>query len=83
MQHTETGSENVVTNHSNSYHRGSQTFSGHVPFSISADEYVPLKMGAGRIFSRQGPKMDFSGVGQKYFCMGGQKWQNDIFTTRN
>jgi len=22
-------------------------------------------------------------VGQKYFCMGGQKWQNDIFTTRN
>jgi len=53
MQHTETGSENVVTNHSNSYHRGSQTFSGHVPFSISADEYVPLKMGAGRIFSGQ------------------------------
>jgi len=32
------------------------------PFSISVDEHVPLNMGAGRIFSRQGPKVDFPGV---------------------
>jgi len=32
------------------------------PFSISLDEHVPLKMGAGRIFSRQGPKVDFPGA---------------------
>jgi len=25
-------------------------------------------MGAGRIFSREGPIVDFPGVGQKYFC---------------
>jgi len=53
------------------------------PFSISLDERVPLNMGAGGIFSRKGPIVDFLGVGQKYFCRGGQKWQNYIFTTRN
>jgi len=31
------------------------------PFSISVDDHVPLKMGAGRIFSRQGPKVGFPG----------------------
>jgi len=39
------------------------------PFSNLIDEHVSLNMGAGRIFSRQGPKMDFSGVGQKYFWL--------------
>ena len=38
------------------------------PFSISIDERVPLNMGAGGIFSREGPIVDFPGVGQKYFC---------------
>jgi len=32
------------------------------PFSISVDEHVPLNMGAGRIFSRQGPKVEFPGA---------------------
>jgi len=32
------------------------------PFSISVDKHVPLKMGAGRIFSRQGPKVGFPGA---------------------
>jgi len=32
------------------------------PFSISVDEYAPLNMGAGRIFSRQVPKVDFPGA---------------------
>jgi len=32
------------------------------PFSNSVDEHVPLNMGAGRIFFRQGPKVDFPGA---------------------
>jgi len=32
------------------------------PFSILVDEYVPLNMGAGRMFSKQGPKVDFPGA---------------------
>jgi len=32
------------------------------PFSISVDEHVPRKMGAGRIFSRQLPKVGFPGA---------------------
>jgi len=40
------------------------------PFSISIDEHVPLNMGAGRIFSRKGPIIDFPGVGQKNFAGG-------------
>jgi len=40
------------------------------PFSISIDKHVPLDMGAGRIFSRDGPTVDFPGVGQKYFARG-------------
>jgi len=40
------------------------------PFSISIDEHVPLKMGAGRIFSKEGAVVDFPGVGQQYFCKG-------------
>jgi len=38
------------------------------PFRISIDEHVPLDMGAGRNFSRDGPIVDFPGVGQKYFA---------------
>jgi len=38
------------------------------PFSTSIDEHVPLDMGAGRIFSRDGPIVDFPRVGQKYFA---------------
>jgi len=34
------------------------------PFSISVDEHVPLDMGAGRNFSRDGPIVDFPGVGK-------------------
>jgi len=34
-------------------------------------------------FSRKGSIVGFLGVGQKYFCRGGQKWQNYIFTTGN
>jgi len=50
------------------------------PFSISIDEHVPLDMSAGRIFSRDGPIVDFPWAIQKYFA-GDQKWQNYIFTT--
>jgi len=38
------------------------------PFSIWIDEHVPLNMGAGSIFSREGPIMDFPGLGHKYFA---------------
>jgi len=58
-------------------------FSSMYPFSISIDEQVPLNMGAGGIFSRKGPIVDFLGMGQKYFYRGSQKWQNYIYTTRN
>jgi len=51
------------------------------PFSISIDECVPLNMGTRGIFSRKGTIADFLRVGQKYFCRGGQKWQNYVFTT--
>jgi len=40
------------------------------PFSISIHEHVPLNKGAGRIFSKEGPIVDFPGVGQQYFCKG-------------
>jgi len=40
------------------------------PFSISINAQVPLNMGAERIVSRQGPNVDFPGVGQKYFYKG-------------
>ena len=63
------------------------------PFSISVDEHVPLKMGAGRIFFRQGPKVGFPGtmvqeVGvqgwkrtPKSFDLlkSGQKWRPTLF----
>jgi len=39
------------------------------PFSISIHEHVPLNTGAG-FFSREGPVVDFPGMGQKYFCRG-------------
>jgi len=40
------------------------------PFSISKDEHVPLNIGTGRIFFKEGPVVDFPVVGQKYFCRG-------------
>jgi len=53
------------------------------PFSISIHEHVPLNMGAGfGFFSREGPVVDFPGVGQNIFAVG-QKWKNYISTTRN
>jgi len=45
------------------------------PFSSSIDEHVPLNMGAGMIFPREGPKGDFPVLGKKCFCRG-DKWQN-------
>jgi len=36
------------------------------------DEHVLLKMGTSRIVSRQEPKVDFLGLGQKHFCKGAQ-----------
>jgi len=50
------------------------------PFSISIDEHVPLDMGAERNFFRNGPTVDFPGVGQKYFA-GGSKVAKLHFTT--
>ena len=40
------------------------------PFSVWIDEHVPLNMGAGSIFSKEGPISDFPGLGQKYFARG-------------
>jgi len=37
------------------------------PFSISIDERVPINMGAGGIFSRKGPIVDFPWGGPKNF----------------
>ena len=37
------------------------------PFIILIDEHVPLNIGAGRIFFREGPIVEFPGVDQKYF----------------
>ena len=39
-------------------------------FSIWIDEHVPLNMGAGSIFFREGPIMEFPGFGHKYFAGG-------------
>ena len=39
--------------------------------------------GVGRIFSREGPTVDFPGVKKKIFEGGGQKWRNFILTTPN
>ena len=43
------------------------------PFSISIDEHVPINMSARRIFFREGPFVDFKGVGQNIFA-GGKKF---------
>jgi len=42
------------------------------PFSISIDEHVPLNMSARSFFFREGPIVDFPGVGQIIFA-GGNK----------
>ena len=39
-------------------------------FSVWIDEHVPLNVGTGSIFSREGPIMDFQRLGQKYFAGG-------------
>jgi len=63
--------------------RGSQTFSGHVPLQYFDTWACTPKHGCWTwILSREGPVVDFPGVGQKYFCRG-LKWQNYISTTRN
>jgi len=51
------------------------------PFSISIDEHVPLNMAAGRIFSREGPTVDFPWVGEKYVCRGAKSAKIYIFPT--
>jgi len=51
------------------------------PFSISIDEHVPLKIGAGRIFFQGGGNSRFSRGKSTIFLQWGQKWQNYIFTT--
>jgi len=40
------------------------------PFSISVDEHIPLNMSARRIFSREGPIVNFPGVGKNIFAGG-------------
>ena len=62
--------KNLSQNHS--YRPGVPKLSPSVcPFSISIDEHVPLNMGAGGIFSRKGPIVDFLGLRKNYFCRGG------------
>ena len=39
-------------------------------FSVWIDEHVPLNVGTGSIFSREGPIMDIQRLGQKYFAGG-------------
>ena len=47
-----------------------RTLAGTLPFSISIDEGVPLKWVLEGYFSKEGPIVDFPGVGQQYFCKG-------------
>jgi len=54
---------------------GQNTFSKLKQFAI----FGCNNMGAGRIFSREGPLLDF----YKIFSRGGQKWWNSFFPTRN
>jgi len=60
-------------------------FPSMYPFSISIDEHVPLNMSGRRFFFREGPIVDFPGVGKIIFAGGnkcGKIWFSPLETKK-